>query len=209
MAKDLDTMRQTIWRVTGSTSKRLPTAALTQIINDVIQDTSRRGDFSYDEEVFVLSFEDGSVEEVLPTNVKRIMRVQYNNIDLPYMRVREFVDTYPDPLNSTELNAYTIFDGAVITSGAPNSTLYDLEVWSYTEPTDLLVSDETNAYLTNEWEMIKFGVLAKASIELIEDKRFPLFSSQYESLFRRFAIDQERVRHVPGRLESTVPGGSI
>lgn len=206
MANDVRAMRDAIWRITGSTEKRLPESVIIQAINDVCNDISSRGMISYDERKSTLTFLDGAYEVDLPSNVRLIYALIYDGSPVEFMQLREFTETYTSPADSTALCNYTTFAEKLLVTGVPDDDSFSVDIWYYQRPTDLSEPDGTNGYLTNSWELVKYGVLASVVIDLIEDNRHPLFLSRYETLLRRFLIEQAHRHHFAGFIENTIPG---
>lgn len=193
-------------------SVRLADTPLKQIINDVIQDLYRRGDFGF------LSDTDTSITTTpgdgvytMPSGVGRVMGVYVTGDGswwLKYAEPKAFQESYVDDDSTGAPVHFTIWGGELLLGPTPSGS-YQINIMHYAYPDELSSSTDANDFLTYAWDVVLFGTLAEVAKYLMESDRIMEFSTEYQKRFNRFLIDQVRGSWAGQRPASIEPGGEI
>lgn len=213
MANDLTTMMTEVRQWFDVNSVRLADAPLKRIINDVIKDLYRRGDFSVLQDTDTsISTVAGTVTYTLPTTIGRIIGVYVTKSGastwLKYTDPTSFQETYGDVTTRETPVYFTIWSGS-IKFGPPPDGVYTVSIMNFKYPEELSNTTDTHEFMTYAWDAVLYGTLAEVAKYLMESERIPEFLSEYEKRVRRFAIDQTRAGLAGWRPISVEPAEEI
>lgn len=233
MPQNVSSLRSEVRAWLSTDDKRLPDDRLHSMINGVLADLSRRADLSEFEESTALTFltdsstfmdnepwpvetsSDGTQYRVLaaelPERLSRIHSVFYMNsgspVYLEQITFEEFQDTYKstDPDYPVK---YALWADRIYFGPAPLETL-TVYVYYWADPVihgDVTAGEvSTSGALVKYWDVILPGVVAEATKYSIEDQRYQLFKSDYETKVRRLLIQEARRPYAGNRPVSEIP----
>lgn len=211
MANDLASLKQLIWRTTGSNDKRLPGDEIQGIVNDVISDISRMADISFDLVITEVPVFPGQKTLTDVRNSRAVYSVSVNGTALEFLTTDKFFEKYPEDTTG-EPSHWTLWGDSMVVQPIPDDEGADRNVAAFTveirhqrapqQVTDL----QATRYLENAWDVIVPGVQTIACQNLIEDRRIPVFQATFRERLRRFLIMQSRLEHIATRLQSEEPG---
>jgi len=213
MANDLSTMMSEVRQWFDVTSTRLADVPLKRIINDVIKDLYRRGDFGFLQDTDTsISTVNGTQSYTLPASIGRMVGVYLTKSGdswwMKYAEPKAFQETYVGSSDTGTPLYFTIWSGQLLLGPTPDGT-YAVSIMHFEYPEDLEDPADTHAFMTYCWDVILYGALAECAKYLMESERVAEFLTEYSRRFNRFLIDQTRINLAGQRPVSYEPGGEL
>jgi len=184
---------------------RLPDNVAATCLNLIQREALRDHDLRFGEDSTTLALTIGDRSYDLPAGWSRPLNLWYltsNNIRVDLVRLErdDFDALYVDGSDNGKPQHYTVWGSELLVGPTPDEAL-SVTVNYYRFLDDLTTGPpgNTNAFMTNAWDILFFGALAFASQYMIEDARQPMWQGLYMQKLSKLAAEHRREK-ATGRI---------
>ncbi len=121
-----------------------------------------------------------------------------NTTKLVYRTPEQLITEFPN--QESECSAYTIVDGQIKLNSTSGSNAVSLAISYWRQFDPLSESNETNWLITDSPDIILYGALLAAEGYIKDDKRLPVWKTQYAEEIALTNIREDKLRHSGSHL---------